>query len=529
MARLPIYVAQEQAQGSLRGAAPGVVDTRGSTRAALSMAEQARQQEHQEDVSRASAKLASAQLQWTQSLLERQNAYDPSKGGSFADETMAAFGQYEAKILATAASDTEGQVIRQRLNALREHTAQRSAIFESQAKAGYRRQTLGTTLSQRTAAAELEPGQALDLMAQQIAEINSSDQLSVLEREELLTVARGNIATAAARTIAGRDPKALQAHPVFAYIPAEQLPGLLKQAQQADTLIRSQQTADGLMARGLPVDELMRVIERDFSGEEEKLVKAEVLNRHAVNEQARRQREQDVYGTAQLEVEQRGRVSSQTWAQLSDGHRAAILNRQQAEAKARAAEAAGKPVKTDWGLYLDIRQQALDNPEEFAKADLRQYVDRIGGAQLEQLADLKQKANKPGAQREVATLSQQMTATLAAAKITNKAQRGEFMGFVQSEVDDATKAKGKPLTYDERQTIIDRAMLQGPDPDAWLWGTKRMFQLTPDQRTRFKPNAPTDAPATEIEALNEALQARGIPQTPANRLALYKRARSTAQ
>ena len=56
------------------------------------------------------------------------------------------------------------------------------------------------------------------------------------------------------------------------------------------------------------------------------------------------------------------------------------------------------------------------------------------------------------------------------------------MAFVQGEVDDAMQTKGKPLTFDERQEIIDRAVLQGPDPDAWLWGTKHMFELTPEQR-----------------------------------------------
>lgn len=530
MPSLPIYVAQQQARGTVAGATPGVIDLRPAMRNLQQMIEKAERAQWQEEVSKASEKLASSQLQWTQSEIERQNAYDPASGRSYAADALAAFDQYQAKTMATATSDGEGQVMRQRFDSIRQGVAQRAAVFEAQAKAGFRRQVLDTTLNQRTAAAELDPSQAIELMAQQMAEVTNSDQLSALERQELLATVKGSIATAAARTIAARDPQALQAHPVFQYIPANQLPGLMKQAQQSEAMIRTQTAADGLMTRGLPIDELMRTIERDYKGEDEKLLKAEVLNRYSVNEAAQRDREQKTYGTALLEVEQRGRVSPGTWASLTDMHRAQVLNRIQAEAKARAAEAAGKPVKTDWDLYLDLRQRALDNPEEFGKTDLRQYVDRIGGTQLEQLVDLKQRVNKPSTQREVATLSQQMTATLAAAKITNKQQRGEFIGFVQAEVDNATQAKGKPLTFDERQTIIDKAMLQGPDPDRILpWGERRMFQLTPDQRTRFKPNAPTDAPATEIDALNDALRAQGIAQTPANRLALYNRARSAAQ
>jgi len=239
--------------------------------------------------------------------------------------------------------------------------------------------------------------------------------------------------------------------------------------------------------------------------------------------------EQDLYGRAQLEVELQGRVNPDLWMQLKPGHRAAILQRQQAEARQRRMEAEGRPVKTDWSLYLELREQALNEPEKFSKLDLKSYVDRIGGAQLEQLADLKAKKltdalKPPKAPREAVTLSKQMDATMKALGMKKAETRGKFMSHVQSEVDDAMQAKGgKPLTFDERQQIIDRAVLEGEDPDAWLWGKKRLFELTPEQRTRFQPYAPTDAPATEVEALNEALRAQGLQPTPANRLELYRR------
>lgn len=238
-----------------------------------------------------------------------------------------------------------------------------------------------------------------------------------------------------------------------------------------------------------------------------------------------------LYGTARLQVETQGRVDPELWIQLNDGHRASLLNAQKAEAKARAAEAAGRPITTNWGLYLDLREQALNDPAKFAQLDLKQYLDKIGGAQLEQLADLKsKKVGELGkAPRDAVSLQQQMTATMQALRITNKTERGKFLSYVQAEVDAATQAKGKPLGYGERQQIIDQAVLQGPDPDAWLFGTKRAFELTPEQRTRFKPVAPSDAPATEIDALNEALAQQGLQQTPANRMRLYQRAMKAQQ
>lgn len=253
---------------------------------------------------------------------------------------------------------------------------------------------------------------------------------------------------------------------------------------------------------------------------------------HQADAEVNRQRaeadrqEQQLYGTAQLQLETSGKVDSEVWVQLKDGHRASLLNRQRAEAKAARLEAEGRPVRTDWKLYLSLREQADADPKGFAKLDLKEYVDRIGGQQLEQLADIKARTVAAGAgllKTQTVTLTQQMNATMQSLGIKRAESKGQFLGFVQGAVDDAEQAKGSKLSYDERQKIIDQAVLKGPDPDTLLFGQKRLFELTPDQRTRFKPNAATDAPPTEIDAINEALKAQGLPQTPANRLALYNR------
>lgn len=256
----------------------------------------------------------------------------------------------------------------------------------------------------------------------------------------------------------------------------------------------------------------------------------ERFEQQAYTNETRARVEQDrqetlLYGTAQLQVETKGRVDPALWIQLKDGHRASLLDRAKAEARQRRNEAEGRPVKTDWSLYLELREQAVNDPAKFAAVDLKRYVDRLAGGQLEQLADIKGRQLIAGGKvpREAVTLTQQTNATMQALGITKPAAKGKFLSFVQQAIDDGTHAKGKPLTFDERQGVIDRAVLQGPDPDAWLWGTKRMFELSPDQRARFKPTAATDAPATELEALNEALKAQGLPQTAANRMSLYSR------
>lgn len=301
------------------------------------------------------------------------------------------------------------------------------------------------------------------------------------------------------------------------------------------------------MARDDPgqIDEVMKTLRSskfaDLSPEglnqleQQAVARKQYLENQALAQEVRERAEATrmqtaLYGTAQLQVETKGMVTPEIWQQLNDGHRASLINRLKAEARARRAEAEGRPIKTDWKLYLDLRQQAIDDPKAFTTKDIKEFVDRIGPAQLEQLIDLKGSIVEKVARgldkapREAVTLHQQMVATMQALKIRKPEAKGQFMSFVQERVDDATQAKGKPLTYTERQQILDEAVLEGPDPSAWLWGTKRNFELTPKQRERFKPDAPSDAPATEHQALNEALRAQRIPETPANRLMLYRRA-----
>ncbi|MES2099045.1 MAG: hypothetical protein V4569_04440 [Pseudomonadota bacterium] len=295
--------------------------------------------------------------------------------------------------------------------------------------------------------------------------------------------------------------------------------GLLRDAQDAADEIATKFTSEA---------DAMAHVQKTYSGDKEKAIKAELRERFNMRDATVTKAKTEAYAQGQLLVAKGQNVPQSLLLLMDPSQQAALIEHRQARARAAAAEAraanASKPIKTDWSLYVDLREKAAADPEGFKALHLGEYAERIGPSQLEQLLDIQGKTEKSKPkQREAATLHQQMSATISALKIT-KAQKGEFQSFVQSAVDDAQETKGKPLTYDERQAIIDRAVLQGPDPDRILpWGERRMFQLTPDQRTRFKPNAATDAPATELDALNDALKQQGLPQTPANRLALYNR------
>lgn len=370
-------------------------------------------------------------------------------------------------------------------------------------------------------------------LAQQVAQYGAAKGWTT-EQVQAETLARqSQLHGAAVAGLMNQSPEAARAYfdQHRGQIDARMAPRLEEALKGADELSAAQHFADDATGRGLTLDQALKEAGDKLDGTAEQQAKVELRRRYADTANAAAETMQRSYGRAQLEVEQTGRVTPSTFSMLDDTHKAAILERQQAQARQRRAEANATAPKTDWGLYADLRQQAIENPAAFGRQDLKRYVDRIAGPQMEQLLDLKQnQANaqqRAGAKslREATTLGQQMTATMNALAIKKPEQKGQFMSFVQSAVDDATQAKGKPLNFDERQQIIDRAVLQGPDPDRWLpFGEKRMFQLTPGQRSQFKPNPASDAPATEVDVLNEALKQQGMPQTPANRLQLYQRA-----
>lgn len=534
MPQLPIpqHLAERSAsmpKGGVKPALPSGVDLSGLTQGIAAGADTMERAEAEGRKARVGAAMADLDLQVTQTEVESRKTYDPASDKSHVEELRAQLdGLAESRL--RNEDHRVSNAVRQEYLALRAQTLGRGVVFEANARADHRKRTLDDSLGKRTVTAELDPMKAFDLMAMQLAEIRSSTDLTPPQRADLEDRTRKGIALGALTTVASHTPSAVRDHPLLAFVAPEKLTNLLKFSEKSQQMIEAQGVADEIMASGMPLDEAMRHVEKTFDGETEHAIKVELQGRYATNEAARKDREQEWYGKALLEVEQRGRVTPATWAGLTDMHRAAVLNRQQAEARQRRLEAEGRSVKTDMALYLSLREMADAEPAKFRQYDLRQHVDKIGAQQMEQLLDIKSRLTAAGAKpvRESVTLTQQLSATMQAVGIKQAAKRGAFLSFVQTEVDEATQAKGKPLTFEERQALIDKALLQGPDPDAWLWGTKRMFELTPQQRQRFKPDAATDAPPTEHDALNEALRAQGLPQTPTNRLTLYQRTMSRA-
>ena len=180
----------------------------------------------------------------------------------------------------------------------------------------------------------------------------------------------------------------------------------------------------------------------------------------------------------------------------------------------------GTPVETDWNYYEQLRTEARTDPGSFARLNLAAGFHKLAPAQREALIDLQDKAKKdPKGMAEVATLDAQLGDAhdkLGLLGSGNAEKRGLFDETVRREISAAQNTKGKPLTYEERQKIID---VNAVKKDQWF-GTKRLFEAKAEGTAgEFKP----EVPKRDRAQITEALQRRGIPATDANILDLYRR------
>lgn len=174
--------------------------------------------------------------------------------------------------------------------------------------------------------------------------------------------------------------------------------------------------------------------------------------------------------------------------------------------------AAGVPVQTDWDTYANLRALAATDPAKFAKTDLRGYLTALGPAQREQLIDLQMKAINPLTTHEIATLDAQLgnAHDLLNLKPSDKERKGKFDTVVMTELSVAQKEKGKPLTYEERQKVIDRNLLTTDAGAGWFSRGKRVYETVGTAEGLTAKPVPTDEDKRLIKA---ALAAEGV-KTP---------------
>lgn len=301
---------------------------------------------------------------------------------------------------------------------------------------------------------------------------------------------------------------------------------LEKTLETSGRVEKAQTVADEMMVKYPDVTQAIAYVENTYHGEDEKAIKAEVLNRFTTLKATKQAMSQTAYETGLLSVVQGRRVPAAVWSQMDDGHKAAIIERQRAEEKRRQAEAEGKAVKTDFGTWDKINRMVTEDPKGFVGFDLGRVSDRISRGDLQEFGNLQRRLrsgeDKP--LKELVTLAQQIDVAVDGLKLNGQAN-DERRSQLRKSINDAliTEQQGRkgtdPLTYDDRQKIIDRQIMQVTVP-GFIWdSTKRSYELTPEERAKAK----VVVPDADRKLIVEALKAKGRPTDEATIINLYKR------
>lgn len=295
--------------------------------------------------------------------------------------------------------------------------------------------------------------------------------------------------------------------------------------KRGGVLQKAQTAADDILNKFTDIGEASKYIEKNFSGEQEKAVKDEVEHRFTVAQAAKTKITGDAYGTASLAVEQRKPVPAAVWARMDDEHRAGIIAKQDAIAKVDKAAAEGKPIKTDFATWDRLNRQISADPYKFAQQDLGVFAGYVSTNDLQSLAETQKRIRQGGDDaKNVASTSQQIDATLDGAQLSKLPEKsGEARRAIYDALDVAQKAKGRALSYDEKQAEIDKQIMKVTVP-GYLWGTneKRAFEV---RGTLDATKAVVVVPDGDKALIADALKKRGRAVNDAAILDLYKRSK----
>ena len=324
---------------------------------------------------------------------------------------------------------------------------------------------------------------------------------------EALTILHKNIVM---QTV-DRDPDAAKA---YYYTHKKEIDGaargtIEKALETGGRLQKAQEAADALVVQfGDNVPAAMAHIEKTYSGEEEKAIKAEFTQRYSTVKATKQQMSQTAYETAMLHTVQGQKVPAAIWSQMDDGHKAAIIEKREAEAKQRRAEAEGKGIKTDWSTWDKLNRLSTDDPKAFAAFDLGRVADRVSRQDMEEFGKLQRKMrsgdDKPV--KDAVTLTQQVDVIADNLRLRpNSEEHAALRKSIFDEINAAQERADKPLDYKTRQEIIDRQVMKVVTSKGWMWDTKKpVYQLTPEERAKAAPTA------DDRKALLDRFKARGV-------------------
>lgn len=270
-----------------------------------------------------------------------------------------------------------------------------------------------------------------------------------------------------------------------------------------------QGVADEIERMGLDDDAAIKYIQDNHSGDDEKAIKAEWrtrrADRNAVESMRKKETESEAWkviagggGKKQIPVKLWNELDGQTQTQINDY----LYQR----AKRAEADAKGKSPGTDIAAYAAIRDAITANPGmETGQLLGRPEFSRLSNSDQQEMIRLRDSLRgDENKLKEVRTTDNQISNTVGSLNLKGD-DAAIFKLTALREIDAEAAARGKSLTADERQKVIDRMLVEG-DVNGWMPGGGRRFyevKGTPDEE-RFRVEVPDGERRKIVEALRRA-------------------------
>lgn len=288
-----------------------------------------------------------------------------------------------------------------------------------------------------------------------------------------------------------------------------------KVIETGTTLHVAQTTADQLA--GKSEQDGIKWIRENLDGEQQKAASEEWRGRFAQDRAARDNQQKDFGDSAWKTFDQTGSlagISAATWAGM-DGRAAEELK------KYALAKARGETVKTDFGVWSDVRDKVISGQ----RVDLKQYVNDIGEADLKQLRELQ--AN-PYKLYEAKIDQDDFNSVAESAGLRpfdpkkSEAERsslGELKQRVETMIDQRQTDAKRPMTREEKRALMQQEL----DNHVLVHRTilsdepRAAITLAPDEVGRAYVNVGEqkvylkDIPAEDRAAIIAARQKNGLP------------------
>lgn len=241
-----------------------------------------------------------------------------------------------------------------------------------------------------------------------------------------------------------------------------------------------------------------------YSGKEEDAIVTRIKTLDAEKTTLRERAQRDASDTAWSLYADGKRIPASVWAGMDGRDKTALRKTMRAEAEARLA---GTTIKTDPNVYYALSIAAATDPN-FKGEDLRRYRDKLSPGDFRHFVDLQARANKPEERDAIVTLNTQKTQTARAAGLKTE-QAAQF--YIAA--DKALGPNAKSMTYEQRQTVLDRLVLPGEVKGGLYDPDMRLFEAQQSGRAdTFKPEF---SDADRRKAVT-ALQKAGVP-TPSKK------------